>query len=126
MKRLTVQYRRDEDGWWLVRLQGVRGVLTQARSLDQGRRRIRKALALAVGDAAAKKARFVADVRLPSTGMRALASLAKAREEEAGARAEARRLATRAVPALTRFGLSAQDVADLTGYSAAQIQQLKG
>ena len=51
MKRYRVAYERDESGWWVASVRGVRGCHTQGRTVDEARRRIREALALFVDDA---------------------------------------------------------------------------
>jgi predicted RNase H-like HicB family nuclease len=123
MKRYPVHFERDDEGQWVVRLRGVPGVLTQATSLDQGRRRIREALALAIGDDAAATAELVEQVRLPAVFRKMLSALASARRAEARARADSRRLAAQAVPVLKKGGLSAQDLAQFTGFPVVRIQQ---
>jgi predicted RNase H-like HicB family nuclease len=51
VKRYRVAYERDEAGWWVASVRGVRGCHTQGRTVDEARRRIREALELFVGDA---------------------------------------------------------------------------
>jgi predicted RNase H-like HicB family nuclease len=46
-----VTYDRDESGWWVASVRGIRGCHTQGRTVDEARRRIRKALDLFVDDA---------------------------------------------------------------------------
>lgn len=64
MTRYRVAYERDESGWWVASVNGVRGCHTQGRTVDEARRRIREALELFVDDA--RKASIVDDVRRPS------------------------------------------------------------
>jgi len=71
MKKLyTVRFDRDADsGWWVVTVPEIPGCLTQGRSLAEGRRRIREALALFIDEKLAATVDLVDDVRLPrSTG----------------------------------------------------------
>jgi predicted RNase H-like HicB family nuclease len=125
MKRYTVTFERDEEGWWVATVRGVKGVHTQGRSIDDARRHVREALALAIGDEAAERAEFMDDVLLPPQARKLLAELHKAREREADAKAEARAIAARTVHALTRkMCLSRRDAAALTGYSFQRIHQL--
>jgi predicted RNase H-like HicB family nuclease len=63
MTRYRVTYERDESGWWVASVRGMRGCHTQGRTVDEGRRRIREALALFVDDA--RRAAIVDDVKLP-------------------------------------------------------------
>lgn len=59
----TVTYERDEAGWWIARVQGVAGVNSDGRTVDDARRRVREALSLAIGDEAAEAAELVEEVR---------------------------------------------------------------
>lgn len=125
MKRYTVRYDRDSDGWWVARVRGVQGVVTQGRSIDQARERVREALSLAIGDDAAERAEFVDDVRLPAEMKRLVEAMKRAKAKEAKAAVEARKTARTATLALTRrMQLSRRDAAALTGYSFQRIQQI--
>jgi predicted RNase H-like HicB family nuclease len=57
-----VAYDRDESGWWVASVRGIRGCHTQGRTVDEARRRIRKALDLFVDDA--RSAKLVDNVNL--------------------------------------------------------------
>ena len=61
VKSYRVAYERDESGWWVATVRGVRGCHTQGRTVDEARRRIREALELFVDDA--RKAPIVDDVK---------------------------------------------------------------
>lgn len=125
MRRYTVVFKRESDGWWNARVKEAPAAITQGRSIDEARRRIREALALAVGDTVAERAELVDDVRVPKELKRLLKSLEKARKREESARAEARKAASRVARTLTkRMRLSRRDVAALTGYSFQRIHQL--
>ena len=52
-RRYKVIYDRDETGWWVATIPSVPGCLTQGKTLEQARRRIREALSLYVEDRAA-------------------------------------------------------------------------
>ncbi len=124
-RRYTVTFERDEEGWWVASVRALRGVHTQGRSIEEARRNVREALALAIGDDAAERAELVDDVRLPAEVKRALAELRRARAAEAAARAKAREAAERVTRKLTsELHLSRRDVAALTGYSFQRIHQL--
>ena len=43
VKSYRVAYQRDESGWWVATVRGVRGCHTQGRTVDEARRRIREA-----------------------------------------------------------------------------------
>jgi predicted RNase H-like HicB family nuclease len=77
VKSYRVAYERDESGWWVATVRGVRGCHTQGRTVDEARRRIREALELFVDDA--RKAPLVDDVKLPSAATRAIRAYATPR-----------------------------------------------
>ena len=93
MKHYRVAYERDESGWWVASVRGVRGCHTQGRTVDEARRRIREALKPFVDDA--RKATIVDDVKLPTGAARAVRAYAtlrkRAQEEERRAALAARR-----------------------------------
>ena len=125
MKSFKVIFERDSAKWWVASVRGVAGVHSQGRSIDEARRRVREALALAIGDDAAERAELTDDIRLPKAVMRKLAALTKALAREESARLEARKAAVTATKLLTeRMHLSRRDAAALTGYSFQRIQQL--
>src|ERR1041385_8959781 len=55
MSAYHVTYERDESGWWVASVREVRGCHTQGRTVDEARRRIRKALELFVDDVRSAK-----------------------------------------------------------------------
>ncbi len=121
----VVRYERDEDGWWIVRVPSVQGCLTQGRSIAQGRRRIREALSLFIGDEGALRATLIDDVRLPAPARRAVGQVEECRAEMDRAQERARRAARMAVARLTRdAGLSVRDAAEVLGLSHQRVQQI--
>src|ERR1700687_2487273 len=70
VKSYRVAYERDESGWWVASVRGVRGCHTQGRTVDEARRRIREALELFIDNA--RRALIVDDVKVPSAAARAL------------------------------------------------------
>lgn len=125
MKRYTVRYERDEAKLWVATVLGVAGVHTQGRSLAEARRRIREALALAVGDEEAEKAELVDDVVVPASILaimkRLQATRKRAETEKAKALAEAAKLAK---VLADKLHLSMRDVGELTGVSHQRIHQI--
>jgi len=124
MKRYHVTYERDESGWWVASVRGMRGCQTQGRTVDEARRRIREALELFVDDA--RKAALVDDVKLPSAAtkaIRAYASLRKRANEEDRRAARAARHAVRVLRA-GKLKMSARDAARLLGLSHQRVHQL--
>jgi predicted RNase H-like HicB family nuclease len=125
-KRFTVVYERDETGWWVAQVKQAPAAITQGRTLAEARRRIRQALALALGsNRAASPATLVDDIRLPADARRALNAVATSR-----ARLEKdRRLFSKAMNEATAkllgtVGLSVRDAGELLDVSHQRIQQL--
>ena len=117
-------YERDQSGWWLATVRGVRGCHTQGRTVDEARRRIREALELFVDDA--RTASIVDDVKLPTAAARAIrayASLRKKADEQDRRAASAARHAVR-VLRRGRLKMSARDAARLLGLSHQRVHQL--
>lgn len=123
MKSYTVRYERDETGWWIATVKGVRGCHTQGRTIDEARRRVREALGLFVSNA--DSAKLKDEVQLPSKARAALGryrSLKAQLERDQEAAAKATR---DAVAALRKdVGLSVRDAADLLGLSFQRVHQL--
>ncbi len=65
--KYTVAYERDADGWWTATIDRAQGAscVTQGRSLDEARTRIREALALHldIDEAAAARLELVDDIK---------------------------------------------------------------
>jgi predicted RNase H-like HicB family nuclease len=124
MKRYRVTYERDESGWWMASVRGMRGCHTQGRTVDEARRRIREALELFVDNA--RKASIVDDVKLPSAAakaIRAYTSLRRRADEEDRRAARAARRAVR-VLRTGKLKMSARDAARLLGLSHQRVHQL--
>lgn len=124
MKSYRVAYERDESGWWVASVRGVRGCHTQGRTVDEARRRIREALELFVGDA--RDARIVDDVKLPSDVTKAIRAYEVLRKKADDENRRAARAARRAVHILRtgRLKMSARDAARLLGLSHQRVHQL--
>ena len=124
VKRYRVAYERDESGWWVATVRGVRGCHTQGRTVDEARRRIREALDLFVDDA--RTAPIVDDVKLPrraAQAVRAYATLRRKAEQEDRRAAMAARRAVRMLRG-GRLKMSARDAARLLGLSHQRVHQL--
>ena len=124
MKRYRVSYERDESGWWVASVSGLRGCHTQGRTVEEARRRIRQALELFVKDA--RKAPIVDDVKLPSAATRAIRAYATLRRKADEEDRRAARAARRAVRVLRtgKLKMSARDAARLLGLSHQRVHQL--
>ncbi len=125
METYTVHFERDPSGWWIVTVPGVQGCRTQGRSIAEGRRRIREALALFVGETDAGRAVLEDDVALPAPLRRRVGQVMAVRERAELARTEAREATREAMDELTReAGLSLRDAAELLGVSFQRVQQI--
>ena len=124
MSTYHVAYERDESGWWVASVRGVRGCHTQGRTVDEARRRIREAMELFVSNA--RSAKLVDDVKLPPTAakaIRAYVSLRKRADQEDRRAALAARRAVRLLRG-GRLKMSARDAARLLGVSHQRVHQL--
>ncbi len=124
VKSYRVTYERDESGWWVASVRGIRGCHTQGRTVDETRRRIREALDLFVDDA--RKVLIVDDVKLPSAATRAIrayATLRKKADEEDRRAADAARRAVR-ILRTGKLKMSARDAARLLGLSHQRVHQI--
>ena len=119
-----VTYERDESGWWVASVHGLRGCHTQGRTVDEARRRVRAAMGLFIDDSAT--AALVESVRLPADARRAIDAYewlrTKADKEDQRAAAAARR----AIRVLRggRLKMSVRDAARFLGLSHQRIHQL--
>ncbi|MGH9382796.1 MAG: type II toxin-antitoxin system HicB family antitoxin [Vicinamibacterales bacterium] len=124
VKTYRVAYERDDAGWWVASVRGVRGCHTQGRTVDEARRRIVEALELFVDNA--RRATIVDEVKLPmdaARAVRAYATLRKKAEREDRRAALAARRAVRVLRS-GRLRISARDAARLLGLSHQRVHQL--
>lgn len=124
MKTYLVAYERDESGWWVASVRGLRGCHTQGRTVDEARRRMVEAMELFVDDA--RSATIVDDVKLPvraAQAIRAYATLRQKAEREDRRAALAARKAVRMLRG-GRLKMSARDAARLLGLSHQRVHQL--
>lgn len=123
MKTYAVVYERDESGWWVATVQGVAGVHSQGRSIEQTRTRIQEALELALPEGRRFKLRET--MKLPVKARRVLAKRDAAQRKLAEDEARARELTRHAVTTLVRdLALSVRDAGALLGLSHQRVQQL--
>lgn len=124
MNEYQVTYERDEAGFWVASVRGVRGCHTQGRTVDEARRRIREALTLYVDDAAS--AELVDNVKLPATAAKAIRTYTVLRRRADQQDRHAAVAARRAVRLLRsgKLKMSARDAARLLGVSHQRVHQL--
>jgi predicted RNase H-like HicB family nuclease len=124
MSAYHVTYERDESGWWVASVREVRGCHTQGRTVDEARRRIRKAMELFVDHA--RSAKLVDNVKLPASASKAIrlyAALRKQADREDHRASLAARCAVRLLRG-GRLKMSARDAARLLGVSHQRVHQL--
>ena len=110
---------RDEAGWWVATVHGVRGVHTQARTLKQVRERAQEAL-----DAASPGA-VVSHFELGPPDLRTmLRQVDAARKRHVKSGVEVRNLLRRAARKLNAKGVGRRDSGELLGMSFQRVQQL--
>jgi predicted RNase H-like HicB family nuclease len=124
VKTYRVTYERDDSGWWVASVRGLRGCHTQGRTVDEARRRITEALELFIDDA--RSATIVDDVRLPAAAKKAILEYATLRNKAEQENRRAARAARRAVKVLRgrRLKMSARDAARVLGLSHQRVHQL--
>lgn len=124
VKTYRVTYERDESGWWVASVRGLRGCHTQGRTVDEARRRIVEAMELFIDNA--RSANIVDDVKLPAAAKTAVREYVALRNKAAQEDRRAARAARRAVRVLRggRLKLSARDAARVLGLSHQRVHQL--
>ena len=124
VKTYHVTYERDESGWWVASVRGLRGCHTQGRTVDEARRRVVDAMELFIDNARSMK--IVDDVKLPAAAKRAIRTYATLRKKAEQEDRRAALAARRAVRALRggRLKMSARDAARVLGLSHQRVHQL--
>ena len=130
MKALKVVFEPDQDGWWSVSIPDLAGVRSDGRTLEEARRRVREALALAddLGwdDSKAAAVEFIEDIRLPAEIRELLDDRTKALAALATASELVEKSTTEIIRRLTKEGRSLRDVAGLLGLSHGRVHQILG
>jgi antitoxin HicB len=122
-RRYKVIYDRDETGWWVATIPSVPGCLTQGKTLEQARRRIREALLLYAEDRVARSAAFDEEVHLPAEVRSRLRRLEAARAKAAAAE-ERRRTVVQEVARYLASEFSYQDIGEFLRVSRQRVGQL--
>jgi predicted RNase H-like HicB family nuclease len=124
LAKYTVTYERDESGWWVANVTGLEGCLTQGRTIEQARERIREALQVWFDLKKPFAGEIVDDVKLPASVRKVVdkanALRAEAREAEEKASARSRE----AIACLVSEGLSLRDAGELLGITRQRAQKL--
>lgn len=124
VKTYHVTYERDESGWWVASVRGLRGCHTQGRTVAEARRRIVEAMELFVDNP--RSAKIVDDVKLPAAVKKAIRTYATLRKRAELEDRRAALAARRAVRVLRggRLKMSARDAARVLGLSHQRVHQL--
>lgn len=121
--KYVARFERDEDGWWVVHVEGVQGCHTQAKTIAQGRERIREALSLFIGDAA-QTVEIDVQPALPPAVRKAVERSLRERQRATDAAAEAAEATESAVKAVLDLGLSTRDAGELLGLTRQRVHQV--
>jgi predicted RNase H-like HicB family nuclease len=126
--RYSVTYERgDVPGQWIASVDDLQGCHTFGRGLRQTRRRIREALGLVIGSAAARRAVLEEHLPLPrplASELDDIAALQRRVVELEHARTELSARRQRLARALVRRRWSLRDVSHLVGLTFQRVGQL--
>ena len=122
MKRYTVRARRI-GGWWALDAEGVRGVHTQVRRIDQAEDMARDAIA-GVLDVAPGSFEVMVVPEMPDTVRAIVDQATMARSQAAQAQDAAAGLTREAARRLVGEGLTVRDAGVLLGISHQRVAQL--
>ncbi len=122
-RKYKVKFWQDEDGVWIARVLGVRGVHSYGRTIEQARARARVALSLAIGDKAARTAQFEDDIELEEAARHLIAKYSEATSRAAAQQKEAQKAALAAARTLCRR-MSLRDAGAILGMSRQRISQI--
>ncbi len=129
VKKLTVVYDRWDDGWWVARIPAVKGVHSNGRTIEEARRRVRDALAVATDEGwnekKAASAELADEIHLSQAARKAIAQREAALEELQAAARRVEETTESAIRELSRaMGLGVRDIAAFLGLSHQRVQQL--
>ena len=119
-KSYTVNYKRDQDGWWVAHVKGVKGCHTQGKNIAQARKRIRECLGLFIGDAC----ETVDDIQIPKHIKQFLGLVGSAASSRERAERDHRDLMRKFAKGLVVEKYSLQDVGELLNVSRQRVHQL--
>jgi hypothetical protein len=122
MKRYTVRARRV-GSWWALDVEGLRGVHTQVRRIDQAEEMVRDAIA-GVRDITPNSFEILLAPEVPAALRTMLDEATKARSQAAEAQDAAAQLTRDAARRLVDEGLTVRDAGVLLGVSHQRIAQL--
>jgi len=121
--KYVARFERGEEGWWVVSIVGVQGCHTQARTIAQGKERIREALSLFIEEAA-HTVELEVETVLPASVRRVADRSLSERSRAETETAKAAKSTERAVKAMLDLGLSTRDAGELLGLSRQRVHQV--
>ncbi len=123
MKKYTVKYARDEEGWWVASVRGIVGCHTQGRTIEQSRKRIREALELFIDDV--DKVKLVDEIVLPAHAKTLINNVQANRKRAQEEADKLQKTAAEAARVLTQdVGVSIRDAGEILGLSHQRVHQL--
>jgi predicted RNase H-like HicB family nuclease len=123
-KVYTVEYERDESGWWVASVPEIDGCHTQGRTIEQARERIREAIQACLDLPEPYGGKLADEVRIPAGARKAVAAAKTAKEQAQAAEATAFVRSREALAKLLDLGLSLRDAGELLGVSRQRAQKL--
>lgn len=123
MRKFTVKYVRDEEGWWLATVKGVSGCHTQGKTIEQSRKRIREALELFIDDV--DKVKLVDEIVLPAHAKTLINNVQATRKRAQEEADKLQKTTAKAARVLTQdVGVSIRDAGEILGLSHQRVHQL--
>lgn len=121
--KYTARFELDEDGYWAITVDGVKGCRSDAKTIAQGKKRIREALNLWI-DEAAWTVGLEVKVALPASERRVVDRSHRTRAKAEAATEQAAQSTRDAVQTLLGLGLSTADAGEVLGLSKQRVHQV--
>lgn len=123
MKKLTLVYKPDHQGWWFTSVKELKGCHTQGKTLEQARSRIEEALELFLDDL--NGIELVDEVILPKPERELVESYLNIQAEIEEKRKQLQNLSRQAAQSLNKgLKISMRDTGQLMHISHQRVNQL--
>lgn len=123
--KYTVTYTPDESGMWVAEVKSLPGCITQGRTIEQTRERVREAIQVFLDLPKPFPGEIVDDVALGPETKAVLVNLHKVREKRIRVEAVERIKMQEAIVLLAKR-MSLRDAGELVGVSRQRVHQLYG
>jgi antitoxin HicB len=123
--KYTVTYSPDESGMWVAEVKGLPGCITQGRTIEQTRERVREAIQVFLDLPKPFSGELADDVDLSAETKAVLIDLHKVRVQRARAEEAEKATLAAAIKLLTKR-MSLRDAGELVGVSRQRVHQLYG